>query len=244
MTTDRSIKLSTALVFGTLLIALAALLSFDYAKTNVPRYFHELFYYSDKTWQANKWMGILTQQNPNDVWITQEIIYEVKPDFIIETGTLNGGSALIWAMLLEQINPEGKVITVDIEDLSGEAKKRQIAQQKVQFLLGSSTSPEIIEKISAQVQGKRVLVILDSDHRKDHVLKELQLYSPFVPVGSYIIVQDSNVSGHPIEWGDGPGPMEAIEEFLQKNTTFESDLSRERLLFTMYPKGYLKRVRP
>lgn len=83
------------------------------------REFHRLFYERDSTWKMNRWLGIATVQNPNDVWITQEIISEVKPDLFVEAGTLHGGSAVIWAMILDQVNPQGRVLTIDIEDRVG-----------------------------------------------------------------------------------------------------------------------------
>jgi cephalosporin hydroxylase len=208
--------------------------------------FHEHFYNSQETWKKNKWLGIDTWQNPNDVWITQEIIAEIKPDFIIEAGTYRGGSAAIWAMVLSQVNPQGRVITMDIEDLTADARKLPIFQERVDFLLGSSTDPKIVGEIEKRVQGKKVMVLLDSDHSKAHVLNELKAYSKLVPVGSYLIVQDTNINGHPIWLNNsqaGPGPYEAVEEFLASTDQFQPDPNRERLLFTMHPKGYLKRVK-
>jgi cephalosporin hydroxylase len=208
--------------------------------------YHELFYKTDGAYWANRWLGISTLQNPNDVWITQEIITDVKPDFLVETGTYRGGSAALWAMVLAQVNPAGRVITIDIKDqVPPAAKELPIVREKVDFLIGSSTSPEIVEEVKRRTQGKRVLVLLDSNHAKDHVLEELRLYAPLVSVGSYVIVQDTNVNGHPIypEGFSGPGPWEAVEAFLAENDQFEPDHSRERLLFTMHPRGYLNRVK-
>jgi len=205
--------------------------------------FHALFYNSQTTWAKNDWLGITTLQNPNDVWITQEIIAEVRPDFIIETGTWHGGSAILWAMLLEQVNPDGRVITIDIDDNTAAAREFPIFPARVDFFHGSSTDPQIVEEIVRRVQGKTVLVILDSDHREGHVRRELELYAPLVSLGSYLIVQDTNVNGHPIRVDFGPGPMEALDDFLQSQESFEIDASRERLLFTLHPRGYLKRVR-
>jgi cephalosporin hydroxylase len=101
-----------------------------------------------------------------------------------------------------------------------------------------------VAEVTRRVGGKRTIVILDSDHRRDHVLAELRAYSPLVGVGSYLIVQDTDVNGHPVMESFGPGPMEAVEAFLRGNAAFRSDRSRERLLFTLAPKGYLKRVAP
>ena len=182
---------------------------------------------------SNKFMGVRTLQNPLDVWITFEIMWEVKPDVVVECGTFHGGSALLWAMMLEQINPEGRVITIDIEDIrEPDAKTFEIAKRRVDFLLGSSTSPKIVREVAKRVEGKRVLVILDSLHTPEHVLNELRAYSPFVPTGSYIIVQDTLV-----------GPDKAIEKFLTETDNFEVDRNRERLLITNNIGGFLKRVK-
>jgi cephalosporin hydroxylase len=191
----------------------------------------------------HQWLGVKTLQNPNDMWITQEILFEVKPDFFVEAGTYHGGSAAMWAMILEQINPEGRVITIDIEDQVTAAKELDIFKRKVDFLVGSSTSPEIVAEVKRLTAGKKVVVLLDSAHDRDHVLKELELYSPLVGVGSYIIVQDTIVNGHPV-WADfGPGPYEAVEAFLAKDPRFHPDRSRERLILTFARNGYLKRIR-
>jgi cephalosporin hydroxylase len=205
--------------------------------------YHQAFYDSPNTWRLNKWFGILTEQNPNDVWITQEIIVETQPDFIIETGTLCGGSATVWSTILEQVNPEGRVITIDIMDQAQQARQLPIVQKHVDFLHGSSTATRIVDDVKNRVKGKKVLVILDSAHNKQHVLDELAAYAPLVTVGSYLIVQDTNLNGNPVSPTFGPGPMEALEEFLASNRDFEPDMERERLMFTMHPKGYLKRIR-
>jgi cephalosporin hydroxylase len=205
--------------------------------------FHRLFYHDRSTWPQNTWLGIPTQQNPNDVWITQEILFEVKPDVLVEAGTAAGGSAVLWAMILEQVNPDSRVVTIDIANQSQEARRHPVARERVRFLLGSSTAPGIVDEVRQEVEGKRVLVILDSDHAQHHVAEELELYAPMVSLGSYLIVQDTNVNGHPVFLKHGPGPWEAVEAFLARHSEFEVDESRERLLFTMHPRGYLKRVR-
>jgi cephalosporin hydroxylase len=205
--------------------------------------FHKLYYDSPDTWRTTKWLGLETQQNPNDIWIIQEIISEVKPDIIVETGTRMGGSAAIWAMVLQQINPDGRVITIDIKDyVSSEARNLPIIKEKVDFLLGSSTDPKIVDEIRRRADGKKVLVILDSDHSKQHVINEMNAYGPMVTKGSYMIVQDTNINGHPVLPGSGPGPWEALDDFLPKNPQFRTDEGRERLMFTMHPRGFLRKV--
>jgi cephalosporin hydroxylase len=213
--------------------------------------FHKLFYNSIHTMDRNRWMGVRAAQNPNDVWITQEILFEVKPDFVVETGTYRGGSAVLWAMILREINPEGRVITIDIEDNLPDAKKLPIFKERVDFLLGSSTAPAIVAEVKRRVAGHKAVLILDSDHRKPHVLGELRAYADIVPVGSYIIVQDSNINGHPAfldpkglsaSLAGQPGPWEAVQEFLAADRRFTVDRDRERLMLTMNPNGFLRRT--
>jgi cephalosporin hydroxylase len=190
-------------------------------------------------WKST-WLGVGARQNPLDVWITQEILYEIKPDFVVETGTFLGGSAALWATMLQEINPEARVITIDVKDMAGKARTLPIVQRKVDFLIGSSTDPEIVAEVSRRVAGKPVLFILDALHTRDHVLAELEAYAPMVPVGSYIIVQDTGI-GVPIEGMSWAG--DAVRDFLEKNDDFEVDLSRQRFHITNNARGFLRRVR-
>lgn len=189
----------------------------------------------------NTWFGIPTIQNPFDVWITQEILYEVKPDFVVETGTYRGGSAALWATLLEQINPGARVITIDVTDVTEEARALPIVQKRVDFLVGSSTDPAIVAEVKERVAGGKVLVILDSLHTKDHVLAELNAYSPLVDVGSYLIVQDTGMAV-PTRKEKGWANL-AVDAFLASHDEFEVDRERERLIVTSNPGGFLKRIR-
>ena len=182
----------------------------------------------------NRFLGISTLQNPTDAWIVMEILYDVKPDLIVETGTYHGGSAPFWAIILEHINPEGRVITIDITDQRDpKAIALPISRRKVDFLLGSSTDPEIVAEVHRRAEGKRVLVLLDSLHSKEHVAAELEAYAPLVDQYSYVIVQDTAL-----------GPLAAILEFLEKNDDFVADRGRERYSDTNTVQGYLRRVTP
>lgn len=189
------------------------------------------------------WLGIQTQENPCDLWAIQEIIGEVRPDVIVETGTYKGGGALFYASVLALLGGQGRVITVDIKPQHEEAAKVKLFQERVEFIEGSSVSEDVVSRIAAGTRGARVLVTLDSDHRMPHVLNELRLYSKFVSVGSYLIVQDTAHNGHPLKTTYGKGPMEALEEFLKENKDFVRDQGREKFLLTFHPRGYLKRVR-
>lgn len=207
--------------------------------------FHRLYYNS---WNKKRgpspdiknlhWFGVHMMKCPLDLWTYQELITEHRPDLIIETGTHAGGSALYMASICELLG-KGSVLTIDIEDRPGRPE-----HHRVEYLLGSSTAPEILEQVKARVAGKEnVMVILDSDHRCDHVLRELELYHDFVPKGGFLIVEDTNVNGHPAKFRWGKGPYEAVQSFLQDNQDFVIDKSCERFLMTLNPNGFLRRVR-
>lgn len=203
--------------------------------------FHTLFYDSNllgKTWNDSYFLGVGINKLPMDLFIYQEIIYEIKPDIIIETGTKFGGSAYYMAVLCDAIK-KGKIITVDTVE-----EKNPPKHKRIEYLIGSSTEDKIIKNIKNKIgKNDKVLVILDSDHRADHVYKELIIYSNLVTKGSYLIVEDTNVYGHPVNLEHGPGPMEALIKFMKKNNKFISDKSREKFYLTFNPKGYLKKIK-
>lgn len=208
--------------------------------------FHKIYYTNIlkvKGWPH--YLGITSMQYPTDNWVMQEILSEIKPDFIIETGTGKGATALFYATILEKINENGKVITVDINPHSPKVSEFKTWRERVEFIKGSSVSPEVITAIAERVKGHKVLVTLDSLHSKEHVLKELKLYTPFVSLDSYIVVQDTQLGGHPNHHLCVPdeGPWEAVEEFLKTNKDFEIDHNREKHLITQNPSGFLKRVK-
>lgn len=204
---------------------------------NIINQFHKLFYDS-KVWLGQTlWQGVPVYKCPLDLWMYQEIIYQLKPDLIIELGTADGGSALYLANILDLIN-KGEIVTVDIQ--SAENKPQH---HRIKYLTGSSISVPILESIASLVKGKdTVMVILDSLHSMDHVLMELQLYNQFVTVGSYLILEDTNINGHPVLPEFGPGPMEALNVFLTGRNDFIIDKSCEKLFVTFFPNGFLKKV--
>lgn len=195
-------------------------------------YFHSLI------WQSTTWLGVPAQKCPLDLWIYQEIMNEVKPDLVVECGTRYGGSALFLATMCEIIG-QGEVISVDIDALPARPSHRRLS-----YVHGSSVDSATLKRIET-IRGYRkdcrTLVILDSDHSKAHVLQEMELYAPMISVGSYLIVEDTNLHGHPVLPEFGPGPMEAVAEFLPKNPDFVVDRSREKFFMTFNPGGYLKR---
>ncbi len=200
-----------------------------------------MYYYSsifDKTWGNTSWLGVPTLKCPLDLWIYQEIIFKVKPNIIIECGTFRGGSALFMASVCDSIN-HGLIITIDINNTS-----QKLSHQRIKYFIGSSTSKETVAQCKSLIgDTDRVMVILDSNHSKDHVLKELMIYSKLVTSGSYLIVEDTNLNGHPIhpKFGPVPGPMEAVKEFLSQNNNFITDKSQEKFHLTFNPSGYLRK---
>jgi cephalosporin hydroxylase len=205
----------------------------------IGRLFHDL-----DIWRHMWFLGIPIQKNPCDLWMMQQIIYETKPEVIVETGTFRGGSALYFAHTLAGMGlADSKVITVDIEDACREATTLPLWQKHVQFILGSSTDRDVVEQISQACHGKRVLVVLDSLHERDHVLKELELYSPLVSAGSYLIVEDTNSDGVPVFPGS-VGPTAAVRAFLATppGKLFTQDFSREAMVLTFNPGGWLKKA--
>jgi cephalosporin hydroxylase len=199
--------------------------------------FHRL-HYGGGSWANNSWLGTEVLKSPLDLWIFQEIICQTQPDVIVEAGTYKGGSALFMANILDLLG-HGQVVTIDIEEMPGRPQ-----HPRIHYLLGSSTAPETVEKVRTFLSPKdKVMVVLDSDHRKPHVLQELRIYSRMVTKGNYLIVEDTNLNGHPVHPDFGPGPMEAVEEFLRENNNFQIDSSREKFLVTFNPKGYLRKIR-
>jgi len=205
------------------------------------RGFHRLYYhaaYNDppQTWKTCSWLGVPALKCPLDLFVYQEILWTMRPAVIVETGTAAGGSALYLASLCDLLG-QGEVITVDIVDAC------QAQHPRITRIIGSSTDPAVVAQVHERVADRPALVILDSDHARDHVLDELAAYSTLVPVGGYLIVEDSNIHGHPVGWQYGPGPTEAIREFLRKHDDFVIDRHCERHLLTFNPGGYLRRVR-
>ena len=186
----------------------------------------------------------------------QEIIWEVKPDLVIETGIAHGGSLIYYASLLELIaisgGDDGEVLGIDIEIRPHNRSEIEAHPmfKRITMMEGSSIEPEIIEQVRARAAGKqRVLVCLDSMHTHDHVLKELQAYAPLVTTGSYCVVFDTVIENMPEDsfpdrpWGKGNNPKTAVWNYLKSHPEFEIDRSIEdKLLITVAPDGYLKRV--
>jgi cephalosporin hydroxylase len=199
--------------------------------------FHRLYYHSaDTTWRDTTYRGTEIAKCPLDLWLYQEILVTVRPTLIIETGTYAGGSAYYLGDVCDTLG-RGRVVSVDIA-----AQPNLPPHDRVTYLAGSSTDPAVVADVTALADGGPVLVILDSDHSEAHVRAELAAYSPLVPVGSYVIVEDTNVHGHPALPTHGPGPMEALDDFLRSTDDFVIDEHMHKFLMTFNPRGYLRRV--
>lgn len=198
------------------------------------------------------WLGRPIIQYPQDMIAMQEIIWKVNPDLIIETGVAHGGSLIFYASLLELMGGDGKVVGIDID--IREHNRKEIENhpmyKRIDLLEGSSTDKQIVDKVKDLCRNKqRVLVSLDSNHTHEHVLAELQLYSPFVTKGSYLVVFDTVVEDMAEDffpdrpWGKGDNPKTAVWEFLKTNKRFVIDKEMEhKLMITVAPDGYLKCV--
>ncbi len=199
------------------------------------------------------WMGRPIIQYPQDILAMQEIIWKVNPDLIIETGIAHGGSLIFYASMLELLGGEGQVLGIDIdirEHNRGEIEKHPMFK-RIKMIQGSSVDTGIVKKASDFAKGKKcVLVVLDSNHTHDHVLKELENYSPLVTKGSYLVVFDTIVEDLPRKfypdrpWDKGNNPKTAVFEFLKQNDRFVIDKDIEqKLLITVAPSGYLQCVK-
>jgi cephalosporin hydroxylase len=201
------------------------------------------------------WLGRPLIQLPQDMLAVQEIVWRVKPDLIIETGIAHGGSLIYSASLLELLGGNGRVLGIDIDI---RAHNRQAIEQhpmskRIDMIQGSSIDPATLEKVRGYATGKKnILVMLDSNHTHEHVLKELQMFSPLVTAGSYLIVFDTLIEDLPASffdqsvrpWGKGNNPKTAVHEFLKSTDRFAIDADiHNKLLITVAPDGYLKCVK-
>lgn len=202
--------------------------------------FHQWYYtHSAQTWERATWCGVPILQNPCDLWVLQELITRLRPGAIIETGTHHGGSALYLAMVCAVVVPDCLVLTVDREFPLHPPEYPQLC-----YVTGDSIAPQTLAQIAtllaAASPGPR-LVILDSDHSAPHVLAELRAYSPLVTPGSYLVVEDTNL-GHEVVPDWGPGPREALEQWMAEDAPpFVHDPDCERLGLTFFPGGWLRR---
>jgi cephalosporin hydroxylase len=201
------------------------------------------WYYDSGVWETVRFLGVPCLKSVSDMWNYQEVIAELKPALIIEFGTRYGGSALYFAAIARLVNPQARVLTVDVDD--GLIDPRLHGETAIEFLQASSTDPAVAARITALRESLPgpVFAILDSDHAKQHVLAEMLALRPLLVPGDYLIVEDGNINGHPVLPGWGEGPYEAIAEYSQRHPgDYRADLARERKFgFSFAPCGYLIR---
>ncbi len=199
------------------------------------------------------WMGRPIIQHPHDTMALQELIWQIKPDLIIETGIAHGGSVIFSASMLELLGGNGEVIAIDIDirKHNRDEIENHPMFKRIKLVEGSSIDTETVARVKDLAVGKKnIMVILDSNHTHDHVIKELNLYSPFVSVNSYLVVFDTWVEDVPENyypdrpWDKGNNPKTAVWQFIKENNSFEIDKSIEhKLSITLAPDGYLKRIK-
>jgi cephalosporin hydroxylase len=185
------------------------------------------------------WMGVTMLKNPLDSWIYQEILFEVRPDILIEIGSWDGGSTLYFAHLMDLMG-RGEVLSVDID-----RSRFRVKHERIRTLTGSSISPEVLRGVAEACSGKSVLIIHDADHSKEAVLADLEAYAPLVSLGSYFVVEDGIIDifePDDVLGRANGGPLAAVEEFLLQRKDFVVDAKRERYLLTYNPRGFLKRI--
>lgn len=198
------------------------------------------------------WMGIPIIQLPADIMATQEVIWATKPDVIIETGVARGGSMVFMASLLELLG-NGKVIGVDIDIRAHnrDSIERNPLAKRISLIEGPSTSSSVVDKVRSKIPpGASVMVILDSDHSRDHVLAELRAYASLVTPGCYLVVADTllgelqpdaELRNRSKAWGKGNEPLSALKIFLEESDRFEVDpVINGKLILSSSTGGYLR----
>jgi len=213
------------------------------SEESIVKNFHILYEKkADQTYYNTYWMGVKSMKCPLDLWIYQELIFKSQPDFIIETGTNQGGSALFLASICDLLN-NGEVLTVDFTKM-----KNRPVHKRIHYFQGDATTEQTIKQIKNTMNEinpnpeRKVMVILDDDHSEHHVFNEIELYGKLVTKNNYLIVEDTSMSGHPV-WPElAGGPMEAVKKYLKIYNDFEIDLSCEKFLLTFNPNGYLKKI--
>ena len=205
-----------------------------------------------------EWMGRPIIQYPQDIVAMQELIWQVQPDLIIETGIAHGGSLIFSASMLE-LNaacggPKDAIVLgvdIDIREHNHEAILAHPMSKRITMIQGSSVAPEIVAQVHARAAGRqRVLICLDSNHTHEHVLAELKAYAPLTSVNSYCIVFDTVIEDMPAElfpdrpWGPSNNPKTAVWAYLKEHPEFQIDRQIDhKLMISVAPDGYLKRVR-
>jgi cephalosporin hydroxylase len=204
---------------------------------------YHLWYYRQRVWDTTTWAGVKTLKSPSDMWNYQEILCALKPSLVVEFGTRFGGSALFFAAVMRQLGSRFKLLSVDIDGTTVSERTRR--DPDIELLNASSLDPKVgtrIADLRREFRGP-MFVILDSHHSKDHVLGEMEMLRPLLVSGDYLIVEDSNLNGHPVFPSYGPGPFEAVDEYFQRySDDYRYDAAREaKFGFAFATRGFLIR---
>lgn len=200
-----------------------------------------LYYHQNNLHFNQKHRGLIMIKNPFDLVVYEEIIWELKPTVIIEIGNMNGGFSLWLSDHMRMTGIDGKIITIDLSS-GGDTNLHDFKSDKFISIIGNCNDIEVINKVKSHISKEDVvLVIEDSAHTLENTLSVLENYKNIVTVGSYLIIEDGICDL--LELGIKPGPMKAVEMWIDNNLNFEIDRSRERYIMTYNPKGYLKRIK-
>ncbi|HSI15227.1 MAG TPA: CmcI family methyltransferase [Chthoniobacter sp.] len=203
--------------------------------------FHNLYYHGPQgdgpIFFKTRWRNVECLKCPLDLWMYQEIITEYRPELIVETGTHQGGSTLFLADMLDLVG-KGEIISIDIATAADRPQ-----HPRIRYVTGSSSDPELVHSLLGGRPSEKRMIILDSDHSRKHVLAELELFAPYLSAGDWLIVEDTNVNGHPTCKDFGEGPFEAVAEFMERRNDFVCDRSKEKFLLTFNPGGFLRKIR-
>tara|TARA_R110000823_G_scaffold295738_5_gene415673 strand:+ start:58147 stop:58791 length:645 start_codon:yes stop_codon:yes gene_type:complete len=199
------------------------------------------WYYDNEVWEDVRFLGVTTNKSVSDLWNYQEILTQLCPALVVEFGTRFGGSALYFSVIGRAVNPQLRVLTVDVSHAEVAPLVRE--DNAIQLLENSSADAAVADTIKEmrEVHPGSVFFILDSDHSKAHVLAELALVRTVIASGDYVVVEDGNINGNPVLPGWGEGPLEALEEYFRLHPDdYTRDTGRERKFgFTFAPSGFL-----
>jgi cephalosporin hydroxylase len=202
-----------------------------------------VWYYDTNIWTMTTFMGINCYKSVSDMWNYQEIIYNLKPSLIVEFGTAKGGSALYFSTILKMVNPESRVVSVDVNSEGIEERVKR--DSHIELITSTSTDKKVENRLKElrDIYKGPAFAILDSDHTREHVLGEMELLRNVLAKGDYLVVEDGIVNGRPVLKGWGEGPLEALDEYFSKYPEdYTHDTGRENKFgFTFAPKGFLIR---